>query len=403
MTATAAEQQNSPSANANELRHVTSNNNLTSTPKEHRLSQRASQHLRTGRLGSRSPASIPSSPTSVHSSSSAIFERDIEPITPSPPLLSHTTDPHRIPRGKLTEQLDQSVPSVLDSAAEILTADVDDKDSMDSIAVVAPVPFDHLPPIPLGPRSGFTSPISQLSSRSPSPNGVPNRRSTIMSLPSPTPSFTVPLPGHTQSPSASSSPPMRPAVQTNSPNQAPAPTISTPTSTYFSVHSEDSSPTTATHVEHPLHALSSSASSATSTTTSGGLASHAPPSPKNPSKRLSFLSYTDLLTSVPASTLPLSSFTQTNEPPPHLPSVIGIPQAQAQQLSSGAASIHGSLNASTWITERDPATDLVNDVGGEWEREGLGRGLEERLEALMVNDVSGSTAAAVLPAAPAKE
>ena len=72
-------------------------------------------------------------------------------------------------------------------------------------------------------------------------------------------------------------------------------------------------------------------------------------------------------------------------------------------MSSGAASIHGSLNASTWITERDPATDLVNDVGGEWEREGLGRGLEERLEALMVNDVSGSPAAAVLPAAPAKE
>lgn len=294
------------------------------------------------------------------------------------------------------------MPSVLDSAAEILTADIDDKESMDSIAVVAPVAFDHLPPISLGARSGFTSPISQMSSRSPSPNGMSNRRSTIMSLPSPSPSFTMPLPGHVQSPSATSSPPMRPAVQTNSPSQAPAPAITTPTSTYFSVHSEESSPTTATHVEHPLHTLSSSTSSATPTTTSGGLASHAPPSPKNPSKRLSFLSYTDLLTSVPASTMPLSSFTQSNEPPPHLPSVIGIPQAQAQQ-SSGAASIHGSLNASTWITERDPATDLVNDVGGEWEREGLGRGLEERLEALMVNDSAGSAIAAVSPVAPVKE
>ena len=30
--------------------------------------------------------------------------------------------------------------------------------------------------------------------------------------------------------------------------------------------------------------------------------------------------------------------------------------------------------------------DLVNDVGGEWEREGLGKGLEERLEALMATD-----------------
>ncbi|GJE91328.1 hypothetical protein PsYK624_074770 [Phanerochaete sordida] len=402
MSSLAAEQPNSPLSNANELRHVTSNANLSTAPKEHRLSQRASQHLRTGRLGSRSPASIPSSPTSVHSSSSAIFERDIEPITPSTPLTSHTTDPHRMPRGKLTEQLDQSVPSVLDSAAEILTADVDDSQSMDSIAVVAPIPFDHLPPISLGARSGFTSPISQMSSRSPSPNGMANRKSTIMGLPSPSPSFTVPLPGHAQSPSATSSPPMRPAVQTHSPSQAPAPAITTPTSTYFSVHSEESSPTTATHVEHPLHTLSPSSSSATPTTTSGGLASHAPPSPKNSSKRLSFLSYTDLLTSVPASTVPLSSFAQSNEPPPHLASVIGIPQAQAQ-LSSGAASIHGSLNASTWITERDPATDLVNDVGGEWEREGLGRGLEERLEALMVTEGAGSTIAAVSPVVPAKE
>ena len=295
-----------------------------------------------------------------------------------------------MPRGKLTEQLDQSVPSVLDSAAEILTADVDDKEGMDSIAVVAPIPFDHLPPIQFGPRSGFTSPISQMSSRSPSPNGMSNRRSTIMSLPSPAPSFTMPLPG------AANSPSMRPAVQTSSPSQAPAPVISTPTSAYFSVSSEESSPTTATHIEHPLHALSPSISSTAPTTISGGFASHAPPSPKNASKRLSFMSYTDLLSSAPASTLPLSSFTQSNEPPPHLPSVIGIPQAQAQ-LSSGAASVHGSLSASTWITERDPATDLVNDVGGEWEREGLGKGLEERLEALMAHDAAGPTTSSAAP------
>lgn len=37
--------------------------------------------------------------------------------------------------------------------------------------------------------------------------------------------------------------------------------------------------------------------------------------------------------------------------------------------------------------DRDPATGMVDDVGGEWEREGLGRGLEERLESLLV--VSG--------------
>ncbi|KDR77803.1 hypothetical protein GALMADRAFT_245905 [Galerina marginata CBS 339.88] len=45
------------------------------------------------RLGSRSPTSTPSSPTSIHSSSSAIFERDVEPLSPpSPP--THSGDNH---------------------------------------------------------------------------------------------------------------------------------------------------------------------------------------------------------------------------------------------------------------------------------------------------------------------
>lgn len=52
--------------------------------------------------------------------------------------------------------------------------------------------------------------------------------------------------------------------------------------------------------------------------------------------------------------------------------------------------MHGSLSAATWVTERDPAADLVNGVGGEWEREGLGKGLEERLEALMTNTGGGA-------------
>lgn len=296
-----------------------------------------------------------------------------------------------MPRGKLTEQLDQSVPSVLDSAAEILTSDMDDKDVMDSIAIVAPIPFESLG---LGGRSGFTSPISQMSSRSPSPNGLSNRRSVLVNLPSPSPSFTLPLPLQSQTSqtnSASSSPPTRPIVQTNSPVQAPTPsTVATPTSAYFSVSSDESSPTTATRHENPLHTIPSPSSPITPTTTSGGLASHAPPSPKGASKRLSFISYTDLLSSAPASTLPLSSFTQSIETPPHLASVIGIPQAQAQGLASSAASMHGSLSAATWVTERDPAADLVNGVGGEWEREGLGKGLEERLEALMTNTGGGA-------------
>lgn len=49
-----------------DLRHVTSNGNLASPVREHRLSKRTSGHLRTHRVGSRSPNSIPSSPTSVY-------------------------------------------------------------------------------------------------------------------------------------------------------------------------------------------------------------------------------------------------------------------------------------------------------------------------------------------------
>lgn len=57
--------------------------------------------------------------------------------------------------------------------------------------------------------------------------------------------------------------------------------------------------------------------------------------------------------------------------------MIGFPQAQ-YAASSSAGSIHAAASA----LERDAAAGIMDDVGGEWEREGLGRGLEERLEAL---------------------
>lgn len=88
----------------------------------------------------------------------------------------------------------------------------------------------------------------------------------------------------------------------------------------------------------------------------------------------------DLLSSTPASAIPLSSLTSSavvSEPPPHIPSVMGLSQAHYAASSSGG-SIHG---APTFVLDRDGAVG-VDDVGGEWEREGLGKGLEERLEAL---------------------
>ncbi|KAI0708080.1 hypothetical protein C8T65DRAFT_740238 [Cerioporus squamosus] len=363
-----------------ELRHITSATNLAPSPsRERKLSNRNSQLLRTHRLGSRSPASIPSSPTSVHSSSSAIFERDIEPIASPLPL---TADPHHMPRAKYTEELERSVPSVLDSAAAVLTSTGPDEDDLDAISIVTPARVEP------GYQSGFTSPISRLSSRSPSPSG--NRRSLL---------FSNSLPGSPPKP-AQGSPPIRPTVQTSpvpfaplAPSaSAPAPSSTvtpTPTSAYYSASSSappsefdsnSSSPTTATHTEHPLHSLPQQPQQLTSITIPAPFPS-LPPSPKNVTKRLSFISYMDLLSSTPASAIPLSTLTSAavvSEPPPHITSVIGVPQAQYAASSSGG-SVHG---APTYLLERDGVMGVADDVGGEWEREGLGKGLEERLEGL---------------------
>lgn len=298
-----------------------------------------------------------------HSSSSAIFERDIEPITPATSLSPTSADPHRIPRGKLTEQLEQSVPSVLDSAAAVLAGSDAQDDDFDAVSIITPAPPDS------GYRSGFASPTSRLSSRSPSPTGIhPGKRTSLL--------FS------TSSPAPQGSPPFRPTIETQAQLPAPLPIVpATPTSAYYSAMpsqagSEASSPTTATHHEHPFHLLPSSPASppphATVTIPAPGL-SH-PPSPHAPAKRLSFLSYMDLLSSTPSATTSLASVL-TSEPP-HLPSVIGLPQAQYAASSSG-----GSIRAAS-VMERDSASQIVDDVGGEWEREGLGRGLEERLEAL---------------------
>jgi hypothetical protein len=421
--------------------------------RECRISARGSQHLQTAmpnanltassaaRLGSRSPNSIPSSPTSVHSSSSAIFERDIEPITcPSPPHSSNShPNPHRrTPRSKVNEQLDQSVPSVLDSAAELLASTQGTVED-DRISVVAPardLGFGG------GLRSGVTSPIGSLRSRSPSPIGVGagRRTSLLLSIPSPPLQTNVPLVA--SNPPASSRAPANISTQTSpaagctvgeQPNLS-TPSIVTPTSMYYSVASggttdgdgEGTSPTTTT-LEHPpssflntfpsqsyLQSISPAAFSAIPLNLSH------PPSPiisplllsPGGDKRLSFMSYTDLLASTPASLQPLSSFTtsaSSAEPPPHIPSVSGITQASAQaqaQLHSHSP-LHSSgrslMYAAGVIEGRGVGdTDSIDDAGGEWEREGLGSGLEERLEALLGLGSPGSpgigvTAVGVLP------
>ncbi|EDR01574.1 uncharacterized protein LACBIDRAFT_295556 [Laccaria bicolor S238N-H82] len=324
------------------------------------------------------------------SSSSAIFEWDIEPpVIPSPPTLPHhPPNPHRVSRAKSTEQLEQSVPSVLDSAASIL-ASIDDSHAEEQVSVEAPASRS----------SGFASPLS-FRSRSLNPLGVRNVSAVG-----------VPVHNHLLSPTT-----IPPVVAPHSPTQLPAvrstiqtrtdsatatvasmPSLVTPTSAYFSTtssigsSSSSSSPTTTTAQEHPLASLPEpnapfQHASNTNSPNAGFspllLSSH-PPSPTHAAKkRLSFMSFSDLLSSTPTSTLPLSSLTtsaSTFEPPPHIPGVSGLGIVSGGGLTNERSSIRGGV---THPGKRDSIA-LLDNVGGERERQGLGMGLEERLDAVL--------------------
>ncbi|KAL5634245.1 hypothetical protein ACGC1H_006162 [Rhizoctonia solani] len=232
--------------------------------------------LSTGRLaGNRSPNSMPSSPTSVHSSSSAIFERDIE----QPSFVSHVVkDPHHISRA-MTHELDAAVPSVLSAAISALNVG-----SEDDVSVIAPAQ--------LNPRF----------SRSPSPTA---RHSTGPSPPA------------------------------------------TDTSPALSPHQTGASPTSPVPPATPPHPIPRPRKSN--------------PQLNTDTNRLSFMSYHDLLASTPVATVPLSSIVSGGGEPGHLPGVIGL---------------HGHRTSGIF-------GDDVSETHGEFDREGLGRGLEERLEGVL--------------------
>ncbi|KAG6906886.1 hypothetical protein DXG01_011507 [Tephrocybe rancida] len=387
-----------------ELRHITSQPALPST--------RLSQHPR-GHSPARSPTSIPSSPTSVHSSSSAIFERDIEPLSPPSPQ-NHITSPtnaHRIPRSKTTETIEHSVPSVLDSAAAILASIQNAND----VAIVAPATFSTS-----FAGSGFASPIGSFRSRSPSPTinslAAHGRNSLLLS---------IPQQQHHQQQQQNSlpSPPAvrPPSIQTSIVQPAP-PAIVTPTSAYFSVAEDGSdvgsltSPSVDSSEETTRIAIEPSYTSAPMTPPPAAPSSlpalspapstfsqpHSPvsASPNAASKRLSFISYADLLTSAPTSTIPLASLTtaaSASEPPPHISSISYPTTASAATSLRGfpisPVATHGPHDAFGPISagSREGAAlalmgpghpTTLDDLGGEWEREGLGRGLAERLDVL---------------------
>lgn len=76
---------------------------------------------------------------------------------------------------------------------------------------------------------------------------------------------------------------------------------------------------------------------------------------------------------------------------------------QAQQFpGSKAPSLHGfALGPTGGLThpgKRDSIA-MLDNVGGEWEKEGLGRGLEERLDALVIPPAVDSPVVGVAPVA----
>ena len=79
------------------------------------------------------------------------------------------------------------------------------------------------------------------------------------------------------------------------------------------------------------------------------------------------MSYHDLLASTPLAAVPLNALINGTDEPGHLPGVIGM-------HSHGHGSSMGGLGA---------AEGEGGDIGGEFDREGLGKGLEERLEGVL--------------------
>jgi len=417
------------STNTPDLRHVTSSGDLLTpiSPHSHRDAAHSKEHsskarpakLSTGpqqastppRVGTRSPSEIPSSPSSIHSSNSAIFERDIEPLPAA--LMStvesingHThpasngspnakSSPHGPHHPNLNPQIiENAVPAVLDSAIAALTEDSklpsSDPATM-NISVIGPTSPSAIASGALTP-TGMNSPghrnvsSSRAVSVSKARNigGASGPSSVVGGSRSPSPtrrSFSVNLTTGQVSPGSQSP---RPAAERQNSLTTPgvpgafvsspagssvnvSPSMS-PISNIMSLSAQDgvSSPATEAQSHSPSHSQ-------------GGLSPLVSPS----SKRLSFVSYSDILNSTPISTVAFSSIITSDELPPHIPAVMG--SNPENTVPASGSSTFGS-DSGEWL-------------GGEYEKEGFGRGLEARLEAVLnrEHDTHSQTGLATLP------
>jgi hypothetical protein len=221
----------------------------------------------------------------------------------------------------------------------------------DSIAVIAPAPLSSaglLDQTTVRSRSsGFASPIGSFRSRSPSPSPRSgNRNSLLLNIPSPGPLAQQQQHQHVATPIPTFPSPPISASPTTAPPTARQFDPVTPTST---LGAGDSAYNTGTARQAQAN------------------------------KRLSFVSYTDLLSSTPTATQPLSALTSPASSPAHIPGVSFGADPSVQGSAYGGSGAPSLRNFGFGLGDEDR---MMDDVGGEWEREGLGKGLEERLEAL---------------------
>ncbi|BEI92940.1 uncharacterized protein CcaverHIS019_0505680 [Cutaneotrichosporon cavernicola] len=322
--------------------------------------------------------SRPSSPSSIHSSGSAIFERDIEmPAAQSLSTLGHKGS--RVFHHPHGSTLEHTVPAVLDDAVEALTAS--GPDSIGELEIEAPASTTGAA------RSGSASlspalrsrvasmPLS--ASRSPSPESSPHPpHAPPLSL------IAAALAPHIQSKSPTTSPTAVDTLQSmpDSPTQMyhgkhrPAPLRHLSTGPQlpggWAFTDEDSTGATAIRSESTSGAL---------TPMPTALPSHLTPTKEK--RRVSFISYNDLLLSVPTAVTSLDDITTGNHAPDHLPGTVSpsVP-SRSPVMAASPSCLSGPV-----------VPDMLRPLGGsilegEWQREGLGKGLEQRLEDLAFND-----------------
>lgn len=123
-----------------------------------------------------------------------------------------------------------------------------------------------------------------------------------------------------------------------------------------------------------------------------------PPTQRSPSSdptalslvQISFISYNDLLLSIPTTVTPLGDITSGTMSPDHLPGTISPNMSTRSPVVpppvlAGPASLSPveHKSSSSWDSGAAGRGSGLGLGEGEWERQGLGRGLEQRLEDLV--------------------